>query len=53
MNAYPDNYRQKKHLTLVQPQLTLIELWEKYTEHRKPLVAETTLKLKGLRYLVC
>ncbi len=45
MNAYPANYRQKKHLTLIEPQLRLIELWEKYTEHRKPLVAETTLKL--------
>jgi len=44
-------YRPQTHLTLVKPieepqtALTLAPLWEKYTEYRRPHIAETTLKL--------
>lgn len=44
-------YKPQHHLTVVQaikaqPALSLSELWEQYTEYRKPLIAETTLKIQ-------
>lgn len=42
-------YRPQKHLTVVetiQPAITLAELWDRYTEYRKPLIAETTLRIQ-------
>lgn len=44
-------YKPPHHLSIVKSKeaprevLKLAELWEKYTEYRKPLIAETTLKL--------
>lgn len=46
-----EKYKPQLHLRLVKPTdapfkaLTLTELWDKYTEYRKPQIAETTLKL--------
>ena len=45
------SYKPQHHLTVVQaiksqPALSLSELWEQYTEYRKPLIAETTLKIQ-------
>ncbi|GAB4199870.1 MAG: hypothetical protein Fur006_50920 [Coleofasciculaceae cyanobacterium] len=43
-------YRPQTHLTVVETiklnsPMTLLELWNKYTEYRKPQISETTLKL--------
>lgn len=42
-------YRPQKYLTVVEaikPAITLSELWDKYTEYRKPQIAETTLRIQ-------
>jgi integrase len=42
-------YRPQTHLTVVEaikPVITLSELWDKYTEYRKPQIAETTLRIQ-------
>ena len=42
-------YRPQTYLTVVEtikPAITLLELWDKYTEYRKPQIAETTLKIQ-------
>lgn len=42
-------YKPQTHLTVVEaikPAITLSELWDKYTEYRKPQIAETTLRIQ-------
>lgn len=45
-----ERYSFKPHLTVVKPakQLELLELWQKYCEHRKSQVAETTYRKEYL-----
>lgn len=43
------NYRPQTYLTIVEtdkPAITLSKLWDKYTEYRKPQIAETTLRIQ-------